>query len=217
MMQRNARVVTDKKVAAFLTKLDNLIYIQPFLGKGCSASEAAEQAQVKLNVMHYHIKKLLDLQVLEVIRIQKRAGRAIKYYRSVADEWFVKTSDTPFTNLEAFLEGASSALIAEQIYSQAKTLQNNNENLDYGFWIRSSEDGKDVIFRWLPQDAFAKDSFTAPEKSEIPIALGVGRIKLSKHRAEELRLKIAELFDDFAEDPEGDYHIFRFAFTKDLS
>ena len=61
----------------------------PFLGKEKTVTQAATEVGCKLNAMHYRVKTFLEAGLLGVVREEKRAGRPIKVYRSVADAFFV--------------------------------------------------------------------------------------------------------------------------------
>jgi hypothetical protein len=82
------RVCTKAQVAILDDRtLARLFY--PFLGREKTVSQAAAEVGCKLNAMHYRVKTFLEVGLLRVVREEKRAGRAVKIYRSVADAFFV--------------------------------------------------------------------------------------------------------------------------------
>jgi hypothetical protein len=74
-------VILDDRVLA------RLFY--PFLGQEKTVSQAAAEVGCKLNAMHYRVKTFLEAGLLMVVREEKRAGRPVKIYRSVANAFFV--------------------------------------------------------------------------------------------------------------------------------
>ncbi len=57
-----------------------------------SLSQLEKRFSVPLPKLHYHMKRLFGARLLTVSRTQPRAGRAIRYYRAVADKFLVPHS-----------------------------------------------------------------------------------------------------------------------------
>jgi hypothetical protein len=75
-------------------------YLEPFLGRERSASEAAAELGVRIDTLLYRIGKFLAAGLLEIVREEPRAGRAIKVYRTVADAFYVPFGLTDFVEHE---------------------------------------------------------------------------------------------------------------------
>lgn len=60
-----------------------------FAREPLSVSDAAALMNMDLKRTHYHVHKLTSVGLLKVERIVRRPGRAIKYYRAVAEAFFV--------------------------------------------------------------------------------------------------------------------------------
>lgn len=52
-------------------------------------SQLHAELQAPLPKLHYHVERLIAAKVLRVSRSEKRAGRAIRYFRAVADRFWV--------------------------------------------------------------------------------------------------------------------------------
>lgn len=78
--EAQAAVLDDRTLARFF---------YPFLGRERTVSQAAAEAGCKLSAMHYRVGTFVEAGLLKVVREQKRAGRPVKVYRSVADAFFV--------------------------------------------------------------------------------------------------------------------------------
>ena len=215
-MSRIICQVSDEKVADYLTKVDNLVYLQPFLGQQRSAKEASEIASVDIKKMHYQIGKMRKLGILRQTDLRNRAGSPIKFYQAVASEWFVGIHITPFDNLETFLKTASTAFLDEQAYSQARTLKFHDRTDNFGFWINQEDHREDLSFRWAKEEDFKNNLVRNVMQEEFPIVLSISRRKLSKKQATKIKNLLAEIYST-PEDENGSYYIFRAAFTPELS
>lgn len=78
-------------------------YLEPFIGKECSASQAAEALGIKLTAMLYQIERLQSLKLLQVTRQQVRRGRPVKLYSATASKFFVPFEATRAESLTALL------------------------------------------------------------------------------------------------------------------
>lgn len=97
------KVIDDPEIARFFSNTDQFTILHPFLMKACSLSEAAESLNMKLNTLHYHVKKLLAWGLLVLDHEEARQGRAIKYYRSSHPAYFVPFHISPFEDLQDLL------------------------------------------------------------------------------------------------------------------
>lgn len=92
------RVHTETQ-AAILKNEAVTEFFYPFLGHEKTVAEVARELDCKLNAMHYRVKTFLDTGLLRVVRQEKRAGRPVKVYRSVADAFFVPFDLTPHADI----------------------------------------------------------------------------------------------------------------------
>ena len=72
-----------------LTHLKQRRLLEPFIGEERTLRSVAEQTGTKLNLVHYYAKRFEAARLLRVTREQARRGRAIKFYRGVAEKFFV--------------------------------------------------------------------------------------------------------------------------------
>ncbi len=101
--QGRTAVVTDSTAADLLTNPATLRQLEPFLGRECTVAEAARLTGIKPNTMLARVQRWLQLGLLEETRLQKRAGRPIRHYRTTADAWFIPFDTTSAESLEAGL------------------------------------------------------------------------------------------------------------------
>lgn len=81
-------------------------YFDPFLAREKTVTEAAEEVGCDPSVMLYRVGRFVRAGLLRVVDERKRAGRAIKVYRSSHDAFLVPYAATSFATLEeAFAAG----------------------------------------------------------------------------------------------------------------
>lgn len=81
--------VTDDQAIRLLWDADQLQYFAPFIARDCTVNQAALETHCKPNTMYARVQRYLKLGLLRVVREESRDGRAIKVYRSTADELIV--------------------------------------------------------------------------------------------------------------------------------
>jgi predicted transcriptional regulator len=115
--------VTEPRQAQLLTHADDLKYIDLFIAKEMTVKAAAEEMGCELDTMLYRVRKLVAAGLLEVTRVEKRAGRPIKHYRSVHNAYFIPFEVTPFADVEERLTEALSGRRKTLARALAKLLQ----------------------------------------------------------------------------------------------
>ena len=109
-------LIENQTAADFLTHADQRRWLAPFFQQALSMSEAASDLGVPLNTLHYHVKKMLDLGLLEVTKEEVVSGHATKRYRTTSKEFVVPFKATSNVDLASYGEalGQKSADIVAQ-------------------------------------------------------------------------------------------------------
>lgn len=102
--------VCDPEQARLLSDLKSFRYFEPFIARTQTAKSAAEAVGCNLDTMLYRVKTFLKAGLLKVERVEKRAGRPIKHYRSSHEAYLIPFEITPFAELEERLERQLKAL-----------------------------------------------------------------------------------------------------------
>lgn len=92
--------VTNPEQARLLSDPESFRFLEPFVARACSVKAAAAEVGCSLSTMLYRVKTFLGAGLLRVARIEKRAGRPIKHYRSAFDAYFIPFEVTPYAGLE---------------------------------------------------------------------------------------------------------------------
>ncbi|MBB6098438.1 hypothetical protein HNR42_001872 [Deinobacterium chartae] len=96
-------VIHDPEAAGLLCDPTRVRYLHPFLDREVTLSAAAAELGIPLSRMHYWAERLLALGLITVTRSERRSGRPIRHFRSVAPEFRVAFSATPLGSLEELL------------------------------------------------------------------------------------------------------------------
>jgi len=87
-LSRTLRVKDKRTARAFADPLRRRLLLT-FVGREQALAEVAHASRLDLKRLHYHVTALKKLGLVAVTRTQRRAGRPIKFYRAVADAFFV--------------------------------------------------------------------------------------------------------------------------------
>jgi DNA-binding transcriptional ArsR family regulator len=101
--------VKDPATAAVLADPRRRRILLALVGAELSLSALAEAAGMRLNLVHYHLQRLLAAGLVVSTRAQPRAGRPVRYYTAAWDGFFVPDAllaQRPAHRLAAELEAA---------------------------------------------------------------------------------------------------------------
>jgi hypothetical protein len=121
-------VVSDQTQARFLTDPAKKTFFLPFLARERRIAEAAAEVGCSTNRMLYQVRTLLRCGLLQVLREEPRAGRAVRVYRSVHDAYFVPFAATPYDTLEQRLTVQGDPIWAGLIAAYADALRRSQRH-----------------------------------------------------------------------------------------
>lgn len=96
----SALTVTDPEQARLLVHPDHMPIIDVLLGRELSVGAVAGEVNWPLDRVHYRVKKLCRAGLLHVVREEKRAGRPIRVYSTVAAAFFIPFTSFTHASLE---------------------------------------------------------------------------------------------------------------------
>ncbi len=129
----SVHVVSDPRQARLLTDGRSKTFLNPFLAQERTISQAAREVGVGLGTMYYRVTTFLETGLLRVTREEKRAGRAIRHYRAVADAFFVPFEVTPYSDLEERVLTQLEPVWRQIARSYARVLQEHERAGQYIF------------------------------------------------------------------------------------
>ncbi len=95
--------VTNPEVGLFLLSRTKARYLFPFIHQEYSLSEAAKILNTSLANLRYWVRKMEELGLVRVTRLEKRKGSPIKYYRSVAHKFTFALGRLPTSEVDEIL------------------------------------------------------------------------------------------------------------------
>lgn len=100
------KVVTDPVAVRILTDPERRRYLATFMEDQITLGEAANHLEVKLNNMTYHVNKLIELSLIEIVGSKRHRGHTRKLYKTTAEAFFVPYEATPYASLKALIQNA---------------------------------------------------------------------------------------------------------------
>ena len=97
------KTITSEEAATVLIDLKHAKRLAPFFKTARNIQSVAEETSLKANTLLRQVYHYVDLGILEVAKEEKRNGRAIKYYQTTADVFFVPYEVTSSETLEVAL------------------------------------------------------------------------------------------------------------------
>lgn len=194
------RTVDDAQQARLLSDADSLAFLTPFLGREASMSQAARELGRPLDTVRYRVRRFCEAGLLQVTREERRPGRPIRYYRTVADGFVVPFELTPYAEIE---ERARDALRAsDEVYVRALARAARSQGLDARRIYRDREG--------TVRQETATDVVPFPSAHPPTEVLSM-EVRLEAARARELLDRLYRLAAELeGEDPAGDRYLFSF-------
>ena len=208
----NQLTVTDETAARILTSTDSVRRLEPFMKRDTTLSEAAKELGLKLPHLLYHVNRFVDLGLLEVVREQKRGGRAVKFYGATAKTFFVPFQVTPSETLERLLYDLSTP--QEKLFHREAARVLQRQSPTWGLAV-SYDDGGVRIALTPHKDGRVEtaSAFLSPE-AEALFAID-GTLTLEFQTAKALQKDLFELYKTYAEKqhPKGQTYAIRLGLT----
>jgi hypothetical protein len=182
--------IVDEEKARFLSDPESRKYLQPFFLKDRSLKEASGLLGCSLQAIFYRVKIFEKAGLLKVVRREKRAGRAVKRYKTVSDVFFVPFNITPYAVIEENLFNQLNPRLTLILRGVARVLH-AEEN--FGQYAYLGDDGT-VWYTGSPP----KGVMSVAQKSHDLLALDVsGDLELSFDEALALKKDLVALLDRY--------------------
>lgn len=200
------QTIDAEPAARLLTNPEEAYWITPFLGRETTIKAAAAELELPMLVMYRAVKRLEQLGLVYVTRTQARKGRAVQYYRSSSDAYFVPYSATVEGTLENLLENSERPWRSAVVKSLASSFREAQQSSQFELGLR--------LYRYQGRVFFihalgAGDSGTLGLTQSF-LAVDAPAIRnewvmlhLSFSRAKELQQRMAALLDEYKKDQVG--------------
>lgn len=175
--------------------------LDPFFGGGASVGGAAAYLGVKANTLLRQVRRLVGLHLLEVVRVEARAGRAIKRYQVTSQQFFVPFGVTDALTLEDLLLRAVEE--PNRVIARALARQHGTEVSRLGYLVHRPVPG--CVVHDLSLDGHTRLS---PVDLTRPWLRDGRTLRLSPGRAQALVRDLLEVLDRY-DDVQGEpYQVF---------
>lgn len=195
------RTVEDEVQARLLSDPQSLSFLEPFLAREASASQAARELGRPLDTVRYRVRRFLDAGLLRVTREERRPGRPIRYFRTVADGFVVPFALTPYAELEERLRATLRATDETFVRAAARSLRH------HGLEARRVYRDRDGRIRNETADRLAP-----PHEHRDPIEALSMEVRLSPNGARTLLDRLYALARELEASDEAGGEPFMFAF-----
>lgn len=88
-------VVESDEVGKALTASKAAAFLEPFVGRSRSVSEAAARLGETQQKVHYWVNRLQRLGLLQLTSVTARKGRPIRHYRATSDRFLIPAERVP--------------------------------------------------------------------------------------------------------------------------
>jgi hypothetical protein len=173
---RRARLLLDRRISRFMV---------PFFGAERSISEAADELGVSIAFLLPRVRRLVREDLVVITREERRKGRPIKFYRAVADEFFI-----PASSLEL-----DDALLSDKYYndvfvdSVVQQFEQFSQLIpDAGFSVYRKGNGIQVYLAIKPGTDLPLTEAIAP-----PVMWEWRFLRLPDERAKQLQLELLDV------------------------
>lgn len=164
-------------------------FLQPFLGRDRTITEAAAEVGCTPNTMLYRVRRMVAVGLLLVVATRTRPGRSIKVYRSSHDGYFVPTEAMPYDDLAHRVREQGRGLIEELFDAYTAVL------------FRSDHSGR-VLARDATGAVWSSDLPPSTNHRGQPAYLTDGIFWLTTDEATELRDLLASVTSRAATTPD---------------
>jgi DNA-binding transcriptional ArsR family regulator len=195
------RFIDNPKAAAFFVDVVNIKHLEPFMAGEASLSEAAQKLKLGKSRMSYWVKKLLELNLIYTVRVEKHGRHRVAIYRSSADIFIIPIElvthqpDEDVFRFDTF-EGAVKRSLVHFAHNNFK-----------GWHIRYALEQGTSTLHVLPQSSM----------KDIDVTNYWGQIKLNKTQATALHQEMKKLFEKFtaeAQNNKGKDHVFKLVLVE---
>ena len=199
--------LTDPEAVRVLLSEHAFEALAPFFQSARSLSEAATLLEWKLPRLSHWVKKLLNVGLLDLDRVERRRGSAIKYYRTTAPAFSVPYALHDPVIFEDFREGLN--LRMEETLAWAARRQRGQENGAYGLLVQGTGSCGTHITEIMPSPQTA-----APVQADPPVTYRWDDLNLTAGEAHEFNDRLNQLLEEFRGRSGPQRYLMRLGFAR---
>lgn len=198
----NELVIADPKTAAFLIDTASSEHLAPFMMGEKSLAQAAEELGLSKSRMSYWVKKLLRLELIRVVRVEKQGKHHVSIYGSSADVFIIPLDMMTTDPNKDIFESVPFERTLKRSLVHFKHLALKGRHIRYG------REKENVVLDVFPQPA---------QRSETVDQWG--RVELTKAQATLFIEEMNNLFNNIMEtskNDQGKKYLFKLVLVEQL-
>lgn len=193
-------VIDNLEAAAFLVDPVNSEHLSPFMTGQKSLAQAAGELGLSKSLMSYWVKKLLRLNLIATLRIEKQGKHNVSIYGALAEAYIVPL-DLLITNPhnDIFASAQFERLLKRSL------IHHKHQNLS-GRYVRYAREGGNAVLEVLPR-----------RRQQPEVADHWGQVSLTKAQADLFYQEINRLFERIvhdANDGSGQKYMFKLVLVE---
>ena len=186
---RGPAVVRDHMAVDLLLNLEAARRLAPFMRCEHTLGSAATELEMAASSLAYWVGRFVKAGLVDVVRHEPRAGKAIPIYRAVSDEFQVPLDAMPYGTRDEFLNGGRRHMFGEFTKAVDAVAE---KYLKSGIRVRSHPE-RGVELTFLDSDA----------PLPVPVSETWGSVLLTDDEAREVQKLLDELSTKYASRGEG--------------
>jgi hypothetical protein len=186
---RRTVTVTDHLGVDLLLKLAAARCLAPFMRAEHTLGTAATELEMPASSLSYYVTRFQRAGLVEVVRLEPRAGKPIPVYRATADEFQVPFDAMPPGMRDQFLNGSRQHVLAEFTAAMDREVLHR---FDSGIRVSSH-----------PVRGMQIDFMEGAASNDLGVTEWWGKIRLTEDEAHEYAAALQALAERYGNDAPG--------------
>ncbi len=184
-------IINNPKAAQILLDNELIPYLLPFSGPSRTMKDVALELDMSIKDLHYYVGKLCKHNLLAVAKIEPRAGRPIKYYRTSATDFIIPYKASTAASPKEFAETVIGAFF--QIFYQSFLPKSLTPQVGIKVRVKNGQFNK---FYTHKKHIQWHDQLDFPKPYNLNI-VELGGLYLSEEEATSLQQSLLDLFNRY--------------------
>ena len=187
--QPRITVVRDHLGVDLLLKLNSTRVLAPFMRAEQTLGSAATELEMPASTLAYYVQRFVRAGLVEVVRLERRAGKPIPVYRAVADEFQVPFDAMPFGKRDEFLNGSRQKVLGAFTAAMDREI---TRQFDAGIRVQSH-----------PVRGVSIDFMEGARATDLGVTEWWGKVRLTDDEAREYSEALQALVNKYSDDVPG--------------
>ncbi len=187
--QPRMTVVRDHLAVDLLLKLTSTRCLGPFMREEHTLGTASAELEMPASSLAYYVKRFVRAGLVDVVRLEPRAGKPIPVYRATADEFQVPFDAMPPGTRDEFLNGSRQKVLGAFTTAMGREI---TRQFDSGIRVQSH-----------PVRGVSIDFVEGARAADLGITEWWGKVRLTDDEAREYSAALQALVERFSDGTPG--------------